>query len=220
MSATDRLVDVIAGAWPNFMKIAPFPHAVKARQAAGGRLRVRRVLQHDDARKSGITDSGGVIEETTVMGVACVTVRDTTERPETVTVGIDGLIGTEPAALKPALDRFLQASAIRVRSLGSGMAAPGSALPTWCKACFASTLGQRETAAMSCIAHPKPSRRGEVMFGGGWLSLFEQIQLVQRRASTWAGERLANRPMFSSLRNRSATSTACHSSNCKPDDLT
>ena len=53
-----------------------------------------------------ITDSGGVTEETTVMGVPCVTLRDTTERPETVTIGTNELIGTDPAALKPALDRL------------------------------------------------------------------------------------------------------------------
>ncbi len=53
-----------------------------------------------------ITDSGGVTEETTVMGVPCVTLRDTTERPETVTVGTNELIGTDPAALQPVLDRL------------------------------------------------------------------------------------------------------------------
>jgi UDP-N-acetylglucosamine 2-epimerase (non-hydrolysing) len=53
-----------------------------------------------------ITDSGGVTEETTVMGVPCITLRDTTERPETVTVGTNELIGTDPAALEPALARL------------------------------------------------------------------------------------------------------------------
>ncbi len=56
--------------------------------------------------KAVITDSGGVTEETTVMGVPCVTLRDTTERPETVTVGTNELLGTDPAALKPALDKL------------------------------------------------------------------------------------------------------------------
>lgn len=56
--------------------------------------------------KGVITDSGGVTEETTVLGVPCITLRDTTERPETVTVGTNELIGTDPAALKPALDRL------------------------------------------------------------------------------------------------------------------
>jgi UDP-N-acetylglucosamine 2-epimerase (non-hydrolysing) len=56
--------------------------------------------------KGVITDSGGVTEETTVLGVPCVTLRDSTERPETVTIGTNELIGTDPAALKPALDRL------------------------------------------------------------------------------------------------------------------
>jgi UDP-N-acetylglucosamine 2-epimerase (non-hydrolysing) len=53
-----------------------------------------------------ITDSGGITEETTVMGVPCMTLRDSTERPETVTVGTNEILGTDPAALAPALDRL------------------------------------------------------------------------------------------------------------------
>jgi UDP-N-acetylglucosamine 2-epimerase (non-hydrolysing) len=53
-----------------------------------------------------ITDSGGVTEETTVMGVPCITLRDSTERPETVTVGTNELIGTDPAGLEPALGKL------------------------------------------------------------------------------------------------------------------
>ena len=56
--------------------------------------------------KAVITDSGGVTEETTVMGVPCLTLRDNTERPETITAGTNELIGTDPSALKPALDRL------------------------------------------------------------------------------------------------------------------
>ncbi|KFN51443.1 UDP-N-acetylglucosamine 2-epimerase [Arenimonas composti TR7-09 = DSM 18010] len=56
--------------------------------------------------KGVITDSGGVTEETTVTGVPCMTLRTTTERPETVTIGTNELLGTDPAALKPALDRL------------------------------------------------------------------------------------------------------------------
>ena len=56
--------------------------------------------------KGVITDSGGVTEETTVLGVPCVTLRDTTERPETVTVGTNELIGTDPSALEPALAKL------------------------------------------------------------------------------------------------------------------
>lgn len=56
--------------------------------------------------KAVITDSGGITEETTVMGVPCLTLRDTTERPETVMTGTNELIGTAPANIKPALDRL------------------------------------------------------------------------------------------------------------------
>jgi UDP-N-acetylglucosamine 2-epimerase (non-hydrolysing) len=56
--------------------------------------------------KAVITDSGGVTEETTVLGVPCMTLRDSTERPETVSLGTNELIGTDPSALKPALNRL------------------------------------------------------------------------------------------------------------------
>lgn len=56
--------------------------------------------------KAVITDSGGITEETTVMGVPCMTLRDSTERPETCTIGTNRLIGTDPAALKPAMEQL------------------------------------------------------------------------------------------------------------------
>jgi UDP-N-acetylglucosamine 2-epimerase (non-hydrolysing) len=51
-----------------------------------------------------ITDSGGITEETTVMGIPCLTLRDNTERPETCTIGTNELIGTDPSKLPLALD--------------------------------------------------------------------------------------------------------------------
>jgi len=54
-----------------------------------------------------ITDSGGITEETTVMAVPCMTLRDSTERPETVTMGTNELIGTDPAAIPPAMARLI-----------------------------------------------------------------------------------------------------------------
>jgi UDP-N-acetylglucosamine 2-epimerase (non-hydrolysing) len=53
-----------------------------------------------------ITDSGGITEETTVMGIPCMTLRDKTERPETVEIGSNELIGTDPKAIKPAMDKL------------------------------------------------------------------------------------------------------------------
>lgn len=59
-----------------------------------------------DHSKCVITDSGGITEETTVMMVPCITLRDNTERPETVTIGTNELIGTNPAAIKPTLEKL------------------------------------------------------------------------------------------------------------------
>jgi UDP-N-acetylglucosamine 2-epimerase (non-hydrolysing) len=53
-----------------------------------------------------ITDSGGITEETTVMGIPCITLRDNTERPETIILGTNELIGTDPQAVKPALKKL------------------------------------------------------------------------------------------------------------------
>lgn len=47
-----------------------------------------------------ITDSGGITEETTVMGVPCITLRNTTERPETCLIGTNELIGTDPKLIE------------------------------------------------------------------------------------------------------------------------
>lgn len=53
-----------------------------------------------------ITDSGGITEETTVMGVPCITLRDNTERPETITIGTNELAGTDPLKIKPFLNKM------------------------------------------------------------------------------------------------------------------
>lgn len=66
-----------------------------------GYLEFNYMVQHSRAV---VTDSGGITEETTVMGVPCITLRDNTERPETCTVGTNELIGTNPAAVRPALE--------------------------------------------------------------------------------------------------------------------
>ena len=66
-----------------------------------GYLEFNYLVKHS---KAVITDSGGITEETTVMGIPCITIRENTERPETCTIGTNELIGTNPKAIKPALD--------------------------------------------------------------------------------------------------------------------
>ena len=68
-----------------------------------GYLEFNYLVQHSMAV---ITDSGGITEETTVMHVPCLTLRDNTERPETCSIGTNMLVGTNPDNIKPALDRL------------------------------------------------------------------------------------------------------------------
>jgi UDP-N-acetylglucosamine 2-epimerase (non-hydrolysing) len=58
--------------------------------------------------KAVITDSGGITEETTVLGIPCMTLRNSTERPETCTIGTNELIGTNPKALQPAMEKLFK----------------------------------------------------------------------------------------------------------------
>ena len=71
------------------------------------------------------TDSGGIQEETTVLGVACLTFRDTTERPITVTEGTNHLVGLNPFNTGAELDAILAKSATkgRIPELWDGRAA-------------------------------------------------------------------------------------------------
>src|SRR3989304_6556393 len=56
-------------------------------------------LQLESNARLVLTDSGGVQEETCILGVPCVTLRDNTERPETVAVGSNVLAGVEPGMI-------------------------------------------------------------------------------------------------------------------------
>jgi len=56
--------------------------------------------------KAVITDSGGITEETTVMGIPCMTIRASTERPETCDIGTNELLGTDPSAIAPAMKKL------------------------------------------------------------------------------------------------------------------
>ena len=70
--------------------------------------------------KAVITDSGGVTEETTVLRIPCMTLRSNTERPETVTIGTNELLGVNPKALIPAMKKLM-----------SGKWKKGSIPPFW-----------------------------------------------------------------------------------------
>jgi UDP-N-acetylglucosamine 2-epimerase (non-hydrolysing) len=71
-----------------------------------------------------LTDSGGVQEETTILGVPCITLRDTTERPITITEGTNQLTGTDADAIHAAMRRIRAGEITRRRpALWDGKAA-------------------------------------------------------------------------------------------------
>jgi UDP-N-acetylglucosamine 2-epimerase (non-hydrolysing) len=74
-----------------------------------------------------LTDSGGIQEETTVLGIPCLTMRETTERPVTISDGTNLLVGTDPTNILDGWRRVKQGRAsgreARVPPLWDGRAA-------------------------------------------------------------------------------------------------
>lgn len=87
-----------------------------------GYLEFNYLVRH---AKGVITDSGGITEETTVMGIPCMTLRNNTERPETITIGTNELLGTDPKAIAPAMDKLFSGNWKKgsIPELWDGMAA-------------------------------------------------------------------------------------------------
>lgn len=59
-----------------------------------------------------LTDSGGLQEETTVLGVPCITIRPNTERPITCTEGTNVLVGNDPAKVRAAAHQILHGQSL------------------------------------------------------------------------------------------------------------
>jgi len=104
---TDRVSDYL---------LAPSPDAVDNLQElpAAANLRLVEPLGYLDfidleaGARLVLTDSGGVQEETTVLGVPCLTLRENTERPITVTEGTNRVVGRDPAAIVAAARHVLE----------------------------------------------------------------------------------------------------------------
>jgi len=88
--------------------------------------------------KGVVTDSGGITEEATVLGIPCMTLRDSTERPETVVMGTNELLGTDVSSLPPAMGRVLD-----------GRWKKGSIPERW-----DGLTGSRVVAALEKLLHP------------------------------------------------------------------
>ena len=105
-----RVLAEVAARWPVVFPVHP---RTRAHLAASGWTAVGvhltaplgylDFLSLEKAAAVVVTDSGGVQEETTWLGVPCLTFRDSTERPVTVTVGTNTLVGRDAGRLRDAL---------------------------------------------------------------------------------------------------------------------
>jgi UDP-N-acetylglucosamine 2-epimerase (non-hydrolysing) len=115
-----RGIDIVARDVPIVFPMHPRTRPVVARSATAnamveaGRLRLIDPLGYLDfiglmeRARVVLTDSGGVQEETTILGVPCLTLRENTERPVTITHGTNQLVGTDATAIREAWARVKQ----------------------------------------------------------------------------------------------------------------
>jgi UDP-N-acetylglucosamine 2-epimerase (non-hydrolysing) len=117
-----RGLELVARDVPIVFPVHPRTRPVVARSATAqgmvdaGRLRLIDPLGYlefiglMERARVVLTDSGGVQEETTILGVPCVTLRENTERPVTITHGTNQLVGTDPIKIGEAWARVKQAA--------------------------------------------------------------------------------------------------------------
>ncbi len=115
-AALSRLLSALAEVAAQLPLVFPIHPRTRARLPAGFEARGLKLVEPlgyldflaliADARLV-MTDSGGIQEETTALGVPCLTLRDNTERPVTVEVGTNQLVGTDPAKAVAAARQVL-----------------------------------------------------------------------------------------------------------------
>ena len=77
-------------------------------------------LQLEANARLALTDSGGVQEETCILGVPCVTLRENTERPETVDVGANMLAGTGSQRIMDCARKMIGTGEVWKNPFGDG----------------------------------------------------------------------------------------------------
>ncbi len=115
-AALSRLLSALAEVAAQLPLVFPIHPRTRARLPAGFEARGLKLVEPlgyldflalvADARLV-MTDSGGIQEETTALGVPCLTLRGNTERPVTVEVGTNQLVGTDPAKAVAAARQVL-----------------------------------------------------------------------------------------------------------------
>jgi UDP-N-acetylglucosamine 2-epimerase (non-hydrolysing) len=125
MAALERLAETFDVVFPVHPRTRARIEALDGPRSRDPRLRLLEPAGYLDflglmARAAGVlTDSGGVQEETTFLGIPCFTLRDNTERPITLTLGTNTLLGLDPARIAQ-IPELLPARAHDVRRVPAG----------------------------------------------------------------------------------------------------
>jgi UDP-N-acetylglucosamine 2-epimerase (non-hydrolysing) len=130
--ALDATVEVLAELAERLPVVFPVHPRTRARLEASGRvmptglvtlapLEYLEFVAVEASARMVVTDSGGVQEETSALGVPCITYRDNTERAVTVELGTNRLVGVDPDALRAACHE----------ELDSPMTPPAAPIPLW-----------------------------------------------------------------------------------------
>lgn len=122
-AATDHNVEVIYPIHPRAEKrLDHFGIQVPSRIRTIEPLDYLDFLRLESEAELILTDSGGVQEEACVLNVPCVTMRDNTERPETIDVGANRLSSTNPDSIRRNVDRMIRADTNWTNPFGDGSA--------------------------------------------------------------------------------------------------
>jgi UDP-N-acetylglucosamine 2-epimerase (non-hydrolysing) len=112
LAAVVRVLEDLADEIPVVFPVHPRTREALDRRAIGRRLTLTPPMPYLDFlhleanARAVVTDSGGVQEETTFLGVPCLTLRNNTERPVTVTAGTNQVIGSGPDGLRDIWTRL------------------------------------------------------------------------------------------------------------------
>lgn len=109
-------------------------------------------LQLESNARLVLTDSGGVQEETCILGVPCVTLRANTERPETIEVGANVLAGTDSAEILRCVQRMLDKKRHWSNPYGDGTA--GSMITTICGGIRCAVNGAAKGRSYTSVMEP------------------------------------------------------------------
>ncbi|MDX6409208.1 MAG: hypothetical protein QOE13_2279 [Gaiellaceae bacterium] len=125
LAGTVAALDDVAETLPVIFPVHPRTRrnlAKPARVQLTDPLPYRQFLSLEAKAAAVVTDSGGIQEETTVLGVPCFTLRDNTERPITIELGTNTLLGLDPERLREVPDLLAKQTRGQIPPLWDGRA--------------------------------------------------------------------------------------------------